>query len=173
MTSSSKGINFDNKHISSPLTTLFRKASTHRPGGGSTFQTPTQPQSPLIHTRFRGSVATASSYDTSGFQDEESVIVDVRASNSAVRTFLLCSLHLVHFAQHPDRPQTPTKPSNFPRTKHQLSQSAELENHSHPSGSIPVIAIYPSPDDGVSIIACNACPQSADLVNISVHPHKK
>ena len=96
MTSSSGRINFDNKDISSPLTTLFRKASAHRPSGVSTFHAPTQPHSPLIHTRFRESVATASSYDTSRIQDEESFIFDVRASDSAVRTFLPC-FHPVHF----------------------------------------------------------------------------
>ena len=87
MTTSSGRINFDSQQMSSPLTTLVRKASAHRPNGGSTIQAPTQPQSPLIHTKFRGSVATASSYDTSGFRDEESVFVDVQASDSTVRTF--------------------------------------------------------------------------------------
>lgn len=158
MTSSSEGINFDNRHMYSPLTTLFRKASAHRPGGEPTFQTPIQPQSPLIHTRFRGSVATASSYDTSGFQDEESVIVDVRASNSAVRTFLFCPLRLAHFAQHPDRPHTPTNPPNFPGTRHRGSGSTKLETDLLPSGSVPVIAIYPSPDDGVSTFAYSIRP---------------
>jgi len=86
MTTSSGRINFDNQQMSSPLTTLVRKASAHRPNGRSTVRAPTQPQSPLIHTKFRGSVATASSYDTSRFQDEES-IVDVHTSDSTVRTF--------------------------------------------------------------------------------------
>ena len=87
MTTSSGRINFDSQQMSSPLTTLVRKASAHRPNGGSTIQTPTQPQSPLIHTKFRGSVATASSYDTSRFQDEDSVLVDVQTKDSTVRTF--------------------------------------------------------------------------------------
>ena len=85
MTTSSGRINFDSQEMSSPLSTLFRKASAHRPNGGSTIQTPTQPQSPLIHTKFRGSVATASSYDTGRFQDEESILVDVQSSDSTVR----------------------------------------------------------------------------------------
>jgi len=87
MTTSSGRINFDNQQMSSPLTTLVRKASAHRSNGESTIQAPTQPQSPLIHTKFRGSVATASSYDTSRFQDEESVLVDVQTGDSTVRTF--------------------------------------------------------------------------------------
>lgn len=148
MTSSSGRINFDDKHISSPLTSLFRKVSTHRPSGGSTSQTPTQPQSPLIHTRFRGSVATTSSYDTSRFQDEESVVVDVR-------TFLFYSLPLVHSHDHP---QPPNKPSNLPGTRHQQYHAAELEAHAHPSGSIPAIEIHPSPDHGVSTVAHNIQP---------------
>ena len=86
MTTSSRRINFDGQQMSSPLTTLVRKASAPRPSGGSTIQTLTQPQSPLIHTKFRGSVATASSYDTSGFQDEDSVLVDIQTGNSTVRT---------------------------------------------------------------------------------------
>lgn len=85
MTSAPGRISLDNKHISSPLTTLFRKASAHRPSGGSTHWASTQPQSPLIHTKFRGSVATASSYDTSGFQDEESIVLGVRTSDPTVR----------------------------------------------------------------------------------------
>lgn len=86
MTSTSGRISLDNKHISSPLTTLFRKASAHRPSGGSTHQwASTQPQSPLIHTKFRGSVATESSYDTSRLQDEESIVLDVRTSDPIVR----------------------------------------------------------------------------------------
>ena len=87
MTTSSGRINFDSQQMSSPLTNLVRKASAHRPNGGSTIQTPTQPQSPLIHTKFRGSVATASSYDTSRFLDEERDLTDVQASDSTVRTF--------------------------------------------------------------------------------------
>lgn len=86
MTTSSGRINFDNQQMSSPLATLVRKASAHRPNDGSTIQVQTQPQSPLIHTKFRGSVATASSYDTSRFQDEESLLVDVQTSDSTVRT---------------------------------------------------------------------------------------
>ena len=87
MATSSGGINFDNQQMSSPLTTLLRKASTHRPNGGSTDPAPTQPHSPLIHTKFRGSVATASSYDTSRFQDDESVFIDVQTNTPTVRTF--------------------------------------------------------------------------------------
>ena len=158
MTSSSEGINIDDKHIYSPLTPLFRKASAHKPGGGSTFQPTTQPQSPLIHTRFRGSVATASSYDTSRFQDEESFTADLRASDSTVRTFLFCPLHLVQLPQHPDRPHTPTNPSNFPVNRHQRSRSVELETHAHHFGSVPAIAIYPSPDDSVSTLSYNIRP---------------
>jgi len=93
MNTSSGRINFFNQQMSSPLTTLVRKTSAHRPNDGSTVRTPTQPQSPLIHTKFRGSVATASSYDTSRFQDEESVLVDVQTSDSTVRTF---QRHLIH-----------------------------------------------------------------------------
>jgi len=80
-------VNFGNQQMFSPLTTLVRKASTHRPNDGVTIQMPTEPQSPLVHTKFRGSVATASSYDTSRFQDEESVLVDVQTSDTMVRTF--------------------------------------------------------------------------------------
>ena len=86
MTTPSGRINFDNQEMASPLSTLVRKASAHRPNGGSAVQTPTQPESPLIHTKFRGSVATASSYSTSGFQDEESAFVDVHTSDPTVRT---------------------------------------------------------------------------------------
>ena len=86
MTTSSGRINFDSQQMSSPLTTLVRKASAHKPNGGSTIQMSTQPQSPLIHTKFRGSVATTSSYDTSRFQDEESVLIDVQTSDSMVCT---------------------------------------------------------------------------------------
>ena len=87
MTTSFGRINLDNQQMSSPLATLVRKASANRPSGGSMDQTPTQPQSPLIHTKFRGSVATASSYDTSRFLDEERDLTDVQASDSTVRTF--------------------------------------------------------------------------------------
>ena len=87
MTTSFGRINLDNQQMSSPLATLVRKASANRPSGGSMDQTPTQPQSPLIHTKFRGSVATASSYDTTRFQDDESVLTDVRTSTPTVRTF--------------------------------------------------------------------------------------
>lgn len=153
MTPSSGRINFDNKQISSPLTTLFRKASAHKPSGGSTFHTPTQPQSPLIHTRFRGSVATESSYDTSRFQDEESAILEVRPSDSIVRTFSLSSLHLVHFAQYPDRPQSHTKHSDPPKTSYEQYNSTKLETHEYSSGSIPVISVHPSLDDNVSTLA--------------------
>ena len=87
MTTSSGMINFGNQQMFSPLTTLVRRASAYRPNDGSTVQMPTEPQSPLVHTKFRGSVATASSYDTSRFRDEESVFADVRTSDSTVRTF--------------------------------------------------------------------------------------
>jgi len=130
MNSSSGRINLDNKSISSPLTTLFRKASAHRPSRGSKFQSLSQPQSPLIHTRFRGSVATASSYDTNRFQEEESAIADVRTGDSA-----------------PDRPQSPVKSPNLPRSGYQQHHSAEPETHSHPFWSVPVVAIHHSPDD--------------------------
>ena len=98
MTTSSGGINFDDQQMSSPLTTLVRKASAHRPDGGSTDQTPTQPQSPLIHTKFRGSVATASTYDTSRFQDDGGVPADVQASTSLVRTFQPCLHTPINFS---------------------------------------------------------------------------
>lgn len=101
MTSPGK-INIDNKHFSSPLTTLFRKASAHKPSGKSTLERPThQPQSPLIRARFRGSVATASSYDTNRFQDEESVPVDIRTSDSTVRAFHSSSTHTSSFRAAP------------------------------------------------------------------------
>ena len=87
MTTSSGRINFDSQWMSSPLTTLVRKASAHRPDGGSMIQTSAQPQSPLIHTKFRGSVATESSYDTSRFQDEETILVGVQTNDSTVRAF--------------------------------------------------------------------------------------
>ena len=86
MTTSPGRIDFDNQEMSSPLTTLVRKASASRPQGGSVDQTPAQPQSPLIHTKFRGSVATASSYDTTRLQDDESVLIDAQTRTSVVRT---------------------------------------------------------------------------------------
>jgi len=147
MATSSGGINFDNQQMSSPLTTLLRKASTHRPNNGSADQAPTQPpHSPLIHTKFRGSVATTSSYDTSRFQDDESAFIDVRTSTSTVRISSSVSYTLTHPAQHPNR-----QPS-LPGTRHQPPYTAGSETYAHPSGSIPAITIHPSPDSGVSLI---------------------
>lgn len=116
MTTPSGRINFDNQEMSSPLSTLVRKASAHRPNGGSTIQTPTQPQSPLIHTKFRGSVATASSYNTSRFQDEESDFVDVRTSDSTVRA---SRFHIMHIHSFP----TATQPFKTPQRALELIQN--------------------------------------------------
>ena len=106
MATSSGRIDFDKQQMSSPLTALVRRASAHRPNGGSTDQPPTQPQSPLIHTKFRGSVATASSYDTSRFQDDESVYVDVQTNTSTVCTFLLRLIYVCSFRTAPQSPTT-------------------------------------------------------------------
>jgi hypothetical protein len=164
MTTSSGTINFDSQQMSSPLTTLVRKASAHRPNGGPT-QTPTQPQSPLIHTKFRGSVATASSYDTSKFQDEESVLVDVQVST------LLFVLALSQMPVHPYSIPTVHQWS-LSRTGHQDPHPAGSGPYVHPAGSIPAITIHPSPGNGVSSLLYAVGPYWDNLAVIRTHLYK-
>lgn len=166
-------INFGSQQMSSPLTTLVRKASAHRPNGGSTTQKSTQPQSPLIHTKFRGSVATtASSYDTSRFQDEESILVDVQTSDPTVSTFWLRDTH-VHFLQHPNHSQPSTESWNPSGTMNQDPHPAGLESYAHPSGSIPAITIHSSSGGRVSsLLRYRPHFYRANLAIISTHLRK-